>query len=554
MRNQILWTVVIELHVAAAVTAGGCLPSLGVACGSGWCSDEEICLSLQAAQPVCIRGTCGNGHLDSGEECDDWNHTGGDGCSPNCMIERCGDGIMQTGEQCDDGNTIDGDGCSASCTTELCGNGILDRAHGEQCDDGNTIDGDGCSAHCRLPSCGTGSLDLYEQCDDGNTIDGDGCSANCTIEICGNGILDRAYGEQCDDGNTIDGDGCSASCRLPSCGNGSLDLYEQCDDGNTIDGDGCSANCTTEVCGNGILDHGEQCDDSNTANGDGCSANCTIEACGNDILDLGEQCDDGNTTDGDCCSAHCTLEFCGNNSCKVDKDCAPAGICDTGGLCRVARSCAEILQHFPASKDGVYSIAPGTTAPFSTVCDMTRDRGGWTLLLKATGDTTLGYSASAWTDDSLLNASDLTTQPGNAKYRSFLSLPVTTLRGELDGFRYTKNFPGKTAQQIFQGPDDYVNGFPTFNSGALYWSTQPFCQIFGVNTPFTHTQTRFGWSANEQNDCTSNDTAIGLGLMNDGADHQLGTDQRGAGYECLGPGCKPGFVDTGGHGLLWGHE
>jgi len=42
--------------------------------------------------------------------------------------------------------------------------------------------------------------------------------------------------------------------------------------------------------------------------------------------------------------------------------------------------------------------------------------------------------------------------PGNAKYQSFLSLPVTTLRGEFDGFRYTQAFANLTAQQIFAGP------------------------------------------------------------------------------------------------------
>lgn len=233
--------------------------------------------------------------------------------------------------------------------------------------------------------------------------------------------------------------------------------------------------------------------------------------------------------------------------CRVDMDCAPAGICDAR-QCRVARSCAEVLQHIPGSEDGVYSIAPDTTAPFSAYCDMTRDGGGWTLLLKAKGDATLGYSASAWTDASLLNPTDLTTNEGNAKYQSFLSLPVTTLRGELDGFRYTQDFASMTAQQIFKRPAAIIRGFPTFNAGAPNWSTQPNCQVFGVNIPYAHTRTRFGWSANEQDDCTSNDTAIGLGLMNDS------TDERGAGYECQAPECSPTRVDAAGNGLLWGRE
>ena len=64
-----------------------------------------------------------------------------------------------------------------------CGDGIVDS--GEQCDDGNNIDGDGCSADCQrepTPACGDGNLDPGEQCDDGNTVAGDGCSATCTIE------------------------------------------------------------------------------------------------------------------------------------------------------------------------------------------------------------------------------------------------------------------------------------------------------------------------------------------------------------------------------------
>jgi cysteine-rich repeat protein len=36
--------------------------------------------------------------------------------TPTCQV--CGNGIVETGEECDDGNNIDGDGCSATCTIE----------------------------------------------------------------------------------------------------------------------------------------------------------------------------------------------------------------------------------------------------------------------------------------------------------------------------------------------------------------------------------------------------------------------------------------------------
>jgi cysteine-rich repeat protein len=130
----------------------------------------------------------------------------------------CGDGTVDSGEQCDDGNQQAGDGCSAVCTTEgggLCGNGAVDG--GEQCDDGNGEAGDGCSPTCTTEgsgSCGNGTKDPGEGCDDGNTDGGDGCSTTCAVEAgCGDGVL--AAGEQCDDGNTDDGDGCEGDCTHP---------------------------------------------------------------------------------------------------------------------------------------------------------------------------------------------------------------------------------------------------------------------------------------------------------------------------------------------------
>lgn len=38
--------------------------------------------------------------------------------SATCLTHSCGDGVLDDGEECDDGNTVGGDGCSATCTTE----------------------------------------------------------------------------------------------------------------------------------------------------------------------------------------------------------------------------------------------------------------------------------------------------------------------------------------------------------------------------------------------------------------------------------------------------
>jgi endo-1,4-beta-xylanase len=63
------------------------------------------------------------------------------------LIPQCGNGVIETGEQCDDGNAMNNDGCSSTCTrTGLCGNGVIET--GERCDDGNTMNNDGCSSTC----------------------------------------------------------------------------------------------------------------------------------------------------------------------------------------------------------------------------------------------------------------------------------------------------------------------------------------------------------------------------------------------------------------------
>ena len=83
----------------------------------------------------CVKGTCGDGFVDAGEECDDKNHLPADGCSPDCKFET---GIECVGTEC----------------KPVCGDGVtmwmLDKAIAEECDDGNLVNGDGCSSDCKV--------------------------------------------------------------------------------------------------------------------------------------------------------------------------------------------------------------------------------------------------------------------------------------------------------------------------------------------------------------------------------------------------------------------
>ena len=152
---------------------------------------------------------CGNGSVDRGEDCDDGNAQGGDGCSVSCRQEagfhcsgqpsicetECGDGTTAGDEICDDGNlstelgcaygTPSCAACNATCEAELaltgpyCGDG--DRHAQEACDDGNavteteceygtrpcTLCNGACDSELELTGrvCRDGTLDPEEECD-----------------------------------------------------------------------------------------------------------------------------------------------------------------------------------------------------------------------------------------------------------------------------------------------------------------------------------------------------------------------------------------------------
>ena len=135
-------------------TGGGEFGRCQYAPQDGACDDG---LSCDGADH-CALGACalhdGNPCVTGQGCCDESTDT----CVQSCPVPlpRCGNGLLQPGEECDDGNVTGGDGCSAICEVE-CGNGALDQ--GEGCDDGNTIDGDGCSSKCQIernpPDCST---------------------------------------------------------------------------------------------------------------------------------------------------------------------------------------------------------------------------------------------------------------------------------------------------------------------------------------------------------------------------------------------------------------
>jgi cysteine-rich repeat protein len=165
--------------LSALVMAGGCLDRRSVVC-----SDGSIC----AAGTTCVIGLdlcASDSQVRACRGLPDAAPCAADGipvgrCTLGvCLATGC-NGFQEEGEQCDDGNTVGGDGCSADCRSdETCGNGIVDRGAGdldEECDCGvadavspacsgpNSDIGGVCSRSCRR-RCGDGAVSADEQCD-----------------------------------------------------------------------------------------------------------------------------------------------------------------------------------------------------------------------------------------------------------------------------------------------------------------------------------------------------------------------------------------------------
>jgi alpha-tubulin suppressor-like RCC1 family protein len=232
--------------------------SLGFLGGTLTCNAD--CMSYNTAG--CTSQVCGNGVVETGEQCDDGSaqtpsscgvgacaRTVADNCV-SCMNVACVPGTPVT-ETC---NSIDDD-CDGVIDEGgvCCGNGVINP--GETCD-GNS------------QSCTVGGYAGTQTCNAGCT----GWNTCTTTQSCGDGLINDA--EACDDGAALT----PASCGVGACARTVADTCVNCANVACVPG-----TPTPEVC-NGIDD-----------NCNGLIDDGTVNCCGNSILEAGEQCDDGTT-------------------------------------------------------------------------------------------------------------------------------------------------------------------------------------------------------------------------------------------------------------------
>ncbi|MGC4120806.1 MAG: lamin tail domain-containing protein [Myxococcales bacterium] len=384
-----------------------------------WCDDPGSCNTADCPGTIdptdnskCVN-PCGNGAIDSGEQCDGSNLNG-----KTCASEGFASGSLTCGASCQ----FNTSGCTK------CGNGTVDS--GEQCDGSNlnakTCATQGfaggtlsCGSSCQLVTsgctmCGNNAIDGGEVCD-GTNLNGKSCAtqgfaggtlscSSCAFNtsgctLCGNNAIDG--GEVCD-GTNLNGKTCAtqgfaggtlscSSCAFNTsgctlCGNNAIDGSEVCDGtnlngktcatqgfaGGTLSCSSCAFNtsgCT--MCGNNVLNGSEACD--GTAFGGktcatigggftggtlACSSSCalvttgctTAAVCNNGVLESGEVCDGSLLGGRTCVTEGYTTGTLGCTNCALNTTTA----C-TGMRCGVAQALGTVTPVASYAKSMVVS-------------------------------------------------------------------------------------------------------------------------------------------------------------------------------------------------------
>lgn len=180
-------------------------------CGDGILNDEEYLVELGGAVEECDPGS-GAAVYNAQYSQVSVEKT----CLPTCTVKVCGNGRVESGEECDPGAFgLNTNACNADCTMAVCGDGIINMAAGEECDPGTGSlpgsaeameDTRSCTRFCQISFCGDGIVNEQagEVCEpDIPDVDTAECNSDCTMAACGDGFVNVAAGEECDPGTGV---------------------------------------------------------------------------------------------------------------------------------------------------------------------------------------------------------------------------------------------------------------------------------------------------------------------------------------------------------------
>ncbi|MDG1959102.1 MAG: hypothetical protein P8K07_11285 [Candidatus Binatia bacterium] len=295
----------------------------------------------QAIAQISIQtGSCGDGLLDIGEQCDD---SGNSCCSATCGFESTEATCGGSGTECTLQDTCDGAGSCVDNGHEVVGANCGDA--GDECTIQDSCDGSGTCIDNGYQNVGTNCGDDGSECVIQDTCDGTGsCTDNGVASpgtACGVGGSECILQDTCDASGICITNGFEASGT--SCGDAS---DTQCDNPDTCDGSGtCQVNNadTATACG----DPGSACVIQDTCNGaGGCADNGYVSggtACG-DPSDT--ECTNPDTCDGlgTCQDRHALVgASCGDagTECTFQDTCDSSGSCTDGGHAIIGTACGD---------------------------------------------------------------------------------------------------------------------------------------------------------------------------------------------------------------------
>ena len=214
---------------------------------------------------TCGSAVCGNGTVESGEQCDDHNTTNGDGCSSTCMVESTSCVEQQLSRVSATASTSE----NANFPASLAIDGNATTRWSSTFADPQWIYVDlGANRHIgRVNLSWEAAASKSYQIQISN--DSAGPWTTLYTDNNGNGGVDSIGG--------LNGTGryvrMLSSTRTTTFG---VSLFEL----EVLGDNNPSCGVTGPRCGNGVVEAGETCDDGNTTSGDGCSATCALESTG----------------------------------------------------------------------------------------------------------------------------------------------------------------------------------------------------------------------------------------------------------------------------------
>ena len=485
------------------------------------------CPGAENAVPACALGRCALTCTAGFADCDGLD---ANGCEADTRVSNANCGGC--GRACAPARGV-GMCAASTCTLTRCEEGFADcdmsLATGCEVNTRSDVTNCGaCGTRCAVPSgspaCVAGVCGIEACTAPFGNCDGDvrnGCETDTRTSTAHCGACGMTCAPRANSAVVCAGGGCVYTC---------LAGFADCD-GNAANGCEVDTRVDAAHCGG----CGARCSTRNATSA--CAAStCRITTCSAGFGDCNGSAADGCEVDTRVTVAHCgacgtmcparanTAPSCVAGGCNYacnagfnDCDDNLANGCETAGAC-VYASCNAVPRTRPS---GAYTVTTGGVQ-WTAYCDMTSNGGGWTLLLKIDGNaSTFNYDSTSWTNTTLLNTGSTNLDAVEAKFQGFTNQSFTALRVAFVEGATTRGLvvttTGTSLRDVFAGaPRSTSAGRAGWSSLVASPSLQPFCNDEGFNVGVGgYRRVRFGIVANQENECTSPDSSLGLGIGSD---------------------------------------